>query len=196
MTESNPKADLHRYLRAGRDVLAWKLDGLGEYDVRRPLVPTGTNLLGLVKHMAGVEWGYFALSFDRPLPDAPSWFADEDDEPNTDMWAAPDESREYIVALYQRVTAHADETIAALDLDAPGTVPWWPPERRNVTLHRVLVHVIAETHRHAGHADIVRELVDGSVGTRADNANMPPGDAAWWSEYRDRVEAAARSFGG
>jgi hypothetical protein len=62
-----------------------------------------------------------------------------------------------------------------------------------VTLHRVLVHMIAETHRHAGHSDIVRELVDGSVGLRADNANLD--DQFDWVEYRSRLERAARDAG-
>ncbi|MGE5827350.1 MAG: DUF664 domain-containing protein, partial [Micromonosporaceae bacterium] len=85
-----------------------------------------------------------------------------------------------------------DATIEALPLDAKGHVPWWPPERRETTLHRVLVHVIAETNRHTGHADIVRELIDGAAGLRADNDNMPPGDQAWWRSYRDRLEQVAR----
>jgi uncharacterized damage-inducible protein DinB len=59
MTGSDPKADLHRYLQDAREALLWKLAGLSEYDVRRPMVPTGTNLLGLVKHVASVELGYF-----------------------------------------------------------------------------------------------------------------------------------------
>ena len=52
------KADLHRYLQIGREALVWKLDGLSEYDIRRPMTPTGTNLLGIVKHVASVEAGY------------------------------------------------------------------------------------------------------------------------------------------
>jgi len=72
-------------------------------------------------------------------------------------------------------------------------VPWWPPERRHPTLHCVLVHMIAETHRHAGHADIVRELVDGAVGLRKDASNVPAADQAWWQRYRDQVERAART---
>ena len=113
------------------------------------------------------------------------------------MWARADESRADVVALYRRAWAHTDETIALLPLDAEGEVPWWRPESRRVTLHRVLVHVIAETHRHAGHADIVRELVDGSAGLRPGVDNLPPGvDAGWWAGYRERVEAAARSAGG
>ncbi|MGZ4603208.1 MAG: DinB family protein [Kineosporiaceae bacterium] len=191
-TVSDPKADLRRYLQAGRDALLWKLDGLSEYDVRRPVVPTGTNLLGLVKHLAGVEAGYFGVTFGRPFPQSLPWEAD-DAEPNADMWVTPEESREQITDLYRRVWAHSDATIAALDLTAAGRVPWWPEERAGVTLHRVLVHVIAETDRHAGHADIIRELVDGAVGLRPGNDNMADGDAAWWQAYRARVEEAAQA---
>lgn len=194
MSESEHKDDLHRYLRAGREALLWKLDGLDDYDVRRPLVPTGTNLLGLIKHLAAVEWGYFALAFDRPMPGTPDWFTAVDDEPNLDMWARSDESREQIVALYRTVTAHADETIASLDLHATGRVPWWPAERQEASLHRLLVHTTAETHRHAGHADIVRELVDGAAGLRAGSSNLPPADQAWWAGYRDQLQSVAEQF--
>ena len=194
MTGSDPKADLQRYLQAGRDAVLWKLEGLPEYDIRRPLVPTGTNLLGLVKHLAGVEMGYFGETFGRPVDDPPGWLSD-DTEANADMWATAEESREQIVALYHRAWAHTDATVKALPLDALGSVAWWPEDRRVVTLHRILVHVIGETQRHAGHADVVRELIDGEVGLRADNDNLPEGDAAWWQAYRDRVEDAARRAG-
>jgi Protein of unknown function (DUF664) len=194
MTGSDPKADLRRYLQVGREALLWKLDGLSEYDVRRPMVPTGTNLLGIVKHVASVEAGYFGETFDRPFQEPLPWL-DDDAEPNADMWATAEESREQIVGLYHRVWAHSDATIEALPLDAIGHVPWWPPERGAVTLHRILVHMIAETHRHAGHADIVRELVDGAVGLRVDNDNMAPGDRVWWDSYRSRLERVAREAG-
>ena len=76
-------------------------------------------------------------------------------------------------------------------------MPWWSPASRQVTLHRILVHVIAETHRHAGHADIVRELIDGAAGLRAGNANLPEGvDGDWWRSHRERLEAAARQAAG
>lgn len=191
MTGSDPKADLSRYLQVARDALLWKLEGLSEYDVRRPLVPTGTNLLGLVKHVASVEAGYFGETFGRPFDEPRPWL-DEDAEPNADMWATVEESREDIVDLYRRVWVHSDATIDALALDAAGRVPWWRPDRNEVTLHRILIHVIAETHRHAGHADIVRELVDGAAGLRADNDNLPDLDRASWSTYRDRLESVAR----
>jgi uncharacterized damage-inducible protein DinB len=191
MTGSDPKADLRSYLQAGREALLWKLNGLSDYDVRRPMVPTGTNPLGLVKHVASVEAGYFGETFGRPFPEPLPWLEDGA-EANADLWATPEESREQIVGLYQRVWQHSDATIEALSLEAPGQVPWWPPDRREVTLHRILVHMIAETDRHAGHADIVRELIDGAVGLRQDNDNMAPGDRAWWERYRDRLERAAK----
>ncbi len=192
MHTADPKADLHRYLQVAREALLWKLDGLGEYDVRRPMVATGTNLLGLVKHVASVEAGYLGETFGRPFGEPLPWL-DQDAEPNADMWATEDESREQMVGLYHRVWAHSDATVDSLPLDAVGHVPWWPLERREVTLHRILVHVIAETHRHAGHADVVRELVDGAVGLRPDNDNMAPGDDAWWEDYRSRLQRAAQA---
>jgi len=190
---SDAKADLQRYLQQVRDALLWKLDGASEYDIRRPMTPTGTNLLGLVKHVASVEAGYFGGCFGRPFPEPLPWFED-DAEPNDDMWASADQSRDDIVGLYRRVWKHSDETIAASELDAEGAVPWWPEDRRVVTLHRILIHVIAETNRHAGHADILRELIDGDVGHRADNDNMADFDDAKWREYCERLEATARTF--
>ena len=195
MSETSPKADLHRYLRAARAALLWKLDGLSEYDVRRPMVPTGTNLLGLVKHLAAVEQGYFGATFARPFPEQLPWFEDGA-EPNADMWATADESREEIIGLYDRACAHSDATIDALNIDALGHVPWWPADRSEVSLHVILVHMIAETNRHVGHADILRELIDGAAGLRADNDNLAPGDPAWWQNYRDRLERVAREAGG
>jgi uncharacterized damage-inducible protein DinB len=194
MIADDAKADLRGYLQDARSALLWKLDGLSEYDVRRPLVPTGTNLLGLVKHVASVEAGYLGDTFGRPFGEPLPWLG-EDAEPNADMWATPEESRDQITGLYHRVRAHSDATLDALGLDAIGHVPWWPPERREVTLHRILVHMIAETDRHAGQADIVRELIDGAAGLRAGNDNLAPGDRAWWRAYRNRLEEAARQAG-
>jgi hypothetical protein len=194
MTAADPKSILHRYLRTGREALLWKLDGLTEYDVRRPMVSTGTNLLGTVKHVASVEAGYFGDTFGRPFGEPLPWLEDGA-EPNADMWAAPDESRDQIVGLYHRVWAHSDATIEALPLDAIGHVPWWPKEHNEVTLHTILVHMTAETHRHAGHSDIVRELIDGAVGWTEDDDNLPPVDRAWWDDYRSRLERVAKEAG-
>jgi uncharacterized damage-inducible protein DinB len=189
MTESDAKADLRLYLQDARDALLWKLEGLPEYDIRRPMTPTGTNLLGLVKHLTGAESAYFGETFGRPVEAPPLWIAGAA-VPNTDLWATADETREQIVDDYRRVCAHSDVTIESLPLDAVGQVPWGP--RPELSLRRILVHMIAETQRHAGHADIVRELIDGTTGQRPGSANVAPGDSAWWEEYRSRLERAAK----
>jgi uncharacterized damage-inducible protein DinB len=190
MTDADAKADLQRYLQAAREALLWKLDGLGEYDIRRPLTPTGTNLLGLVKHLAGVELWYFGDAFGRPPADRP-WSPD-DARNNADFWATAEESREQIAGMYRLAWAHADQTIDALDLDAVGHVPWWPEGRQEVTLHRILVHLVAETSRHAGQADIVREHIDGAAGLQADDDNLRSHDTQWWQDYRDQIERVAQ----
>lgn len=189
MTQPDAKADLLRYLQVVREAVLWKLEGLSEYDLRRPMTPTGTNLLGLVKHLASVESGYFGETFDRRFPDPPAW---SDDDESSDLWATAEESPEFIIGFYRRVWSHADDTISALPLDAVGHVPWWPAERNEVTLHRTLIHVIAETNRHAGHADIVRETIDGVAGLRAEVTNLwePNGG---WAAYRERLEEIARN---
>ncbi len=187
---STEKETLKRYLQQARDALLWKLDGVSERDARWPMTRTGTNLLGIVKHVASVEIGYFGDVFGRPFVEPLPWFA-EDAPDNADMWATPEESRADIIALYHRSWAHADKTIDELPLDAPGIVPWWSAEARDVTLHRILVHMINETARHAGHADIVRELIDGKAGLRADNGNLPDHDERWWADYVQMLQQAA-----
>jgi uncharacterized damage-inducible protein DinB len=191
MEPTGHKADLHRYLQTAREALLWKLEGLSEYDVRRPMTPTGTNLLGIVKHVASVELGYLGDVFGRPSGIALPWFA-PDAEPNADMWVTVDESRADVIGLYHASWANSDATISALELDSVGAVPWWPEGRNEVTLLHILVHMIAETHRHAGQADIVREAIDGAAGVRADDSNLWTGDGDdYWVVYCARVEAAA-----
>ena len=178
----------HGRLRRDRKALLWKLDGLSEYDARRPLTATGTNLLGLVKHVATVEARYFGEVFDRPFPEPlPGW--DDESERGTDMWATEHETRTDIVDRYRRVWDHGDATINALAIDAPGHVPWWP--RPEVKLFDILVHILAETSRHAGHADILREQLDGATGTDAESMALQKHDAAFWENRRARIERAA-----
>ncbi|HEX4832205.1 MAG TPA: DinB family protein [Trebonia sp.] len=183
------KDELHDKLKASRAGLLSRLDGLGEYDLRRPLTPTGTNLLGLVKHLAGLEYDYLGGVFGYPAAESLSWVADGSIWDGADMWATAEESSEYILGLYQRGCAHADRVIAALGLDAPGLVPHWPAERRETTLGFMLIRMVAETAQHAGHADIVRELVDGTGGR--DQAALDQGE---WQSYLARVQAAADAF--
>jgi hypothetical protein len=183
------KKILHNYLQTARDAAVWKLDGLSEYDVRRPLVRSGTNLLGIVKHLTFVELGYFGPVFGRPMGQPNLWFEDGVED-NADLFVPANESRDDIIRNYKTACETSDATIDALDLEAAGSVPWWGDHP--VTLHHVLVHVIAETFRHAGHADVVRELIDGSIGYAEDDSNVPEHDDAWWSAYHDRVESEAR----
>jgi uncharacterized damage-inducible protein DinB len=184
---------LKSYLQRGRDTLLWKLDGLSERQLRTPLTPTGTNLLGVVKHVASVDAEYFGSVFGRPFPEPMPWMAEEA-EPNDDMWATADQSADWVRDLYRRVWAHSDATIDELELDSAGTVPWWPPERRQVSLQQILAHVIAETHRHAGHVDIVRELIDESAGMTETNSNLPGQDQDWWAAYLAKVRSVADGF--
>lgn len=207
MTNSDIKKQLHLYLRGARETLVWKLDGLGEYDMRRPLTPTGTNLLGLVKHSTATHLGYFGEVFGRPGDASPSrWRArrrrrsapslaarsTDDAEPNAEFWATPDESSEDIVGSYRAAWDVSDATIRELPLDAVGRVPWWGDAP--VTLHQALVHVTSETQRHAGHADIVRELIDGSVGLLKGHDNLHISDPGAQRRFREQVEAAAGEF--
>ncbi|WP_241681268.1 DinB family protein [Pseudactinotalea terrae] len=192
-TPGDVKNHLHNYLSRQHEVLMWKLDGVSERDARWPMTPTGTNLLGLLKHVATVEAEYFGLVFDRPFPEVLPWAA-EDAEDNADMYAGPEESVASVRAFAERVWAHADATIDALPLDAPGHVPWWG-DRGDVTLAQILVHVTAEVARHAGHADIVRELIDGAAGLRDGGSNLPEHDARWWAEYVERLQQVATDAG-
>jgi uncharacterized damage-inducible protein DinB len=180
-------ADLHRYLQESRESLLASLDGLSEYDIRRPMTPTATNLLGLVKHLAGVEFGYLGDCVGRPAPVPLTWVEDESIWDSADMWATTEQTREELVTLYRRAWQHSDESIAELPLDAAASVEWWPEERRRTTFGSLLVRVVDETAHHAGHADIVRELIDGRPGGDHDIA----GDAAWWTRHLARVQEAA-----
>jgi uncharacterized damage-inducible protein DinB len=192
MGEADEKLSLHRFLQYAREVLLWKLDGLSDYDIRRPMTPTGTNLLGLVKHCAAVDFMYFGQVLDRPFPGQDD--LDYDAGLGGGMYATEGESREQVSAFYRRVWTHSDATIQELPLDARGTVPWWPEDSRHPTLHTLLVHTIQETARHAGHADIIREFIDGAAGLREGVTGMPPeAGAAAWKQHYDKLESIARS---
>lgn len=188
MIDEFAKQNLHERLRRDRKALLWKLDGLSEYDARRPLTATGTNLLGLVKHVATVEARYFGEVFDRPSPERlPRW----QDYNGNDLWAAEGETRDQIIGFYRRTWEHSDATINELPLDAPGHVPWWPEPYRNINLFAIIVHVLGESIRHAGHADILREGLDGRTGMRPEHEQ--PIDEEARAAYCAKVERAARS---
>ncbi|MFF8725221.1 DinB family protein [Streptomyces sp. NPDC015171] len=153
---ADEKDILHASLDRHRDAVLWKLEGLDDEQLRRPMTPSGTSLLGLVKHLAAVEYGWFVQTFGHEME--PLWF---DPYQNEDMRIAPGETSERITAFYGRARAAADRVITDLPLDAPGR-----PAGRDlaVSLRWVLVHMVEETARHAGHMDILRELIDGTTG--------------------------------
>jgi len=194
--DDSTRTALHDYLRGVRGALLWKLDGLGEREVRWPRTPTGTNLLGIARHCANVEIGYFGPTFGRPWPYPEMAGFVPDDAYETDLqadwWVPADVSAADLVSFCRRAWEFADETIAELSLDAPGQVPWWPEGRRDVTLATVLVHVLTDVARHAGHADILREQADGATGLMAGRTNLPEGHD--WAAYVARLRGVAEQF--
>jgi len=190
-----PKNALRHYLQEVRDALLWKLDGLSERDLRMPRTPTGTNLIGIVKHMANVEIGYFGDTFGREWPTPEERIAEKvfDTDPQADWYATEVETCDDIIDLYRRVWAFANTTIEELPLDAVGRVPWWPEERNQVSLERIIVHVIVDLSRHVGQADILREEIDGAAGLRADVSNLP-GSEYDWPAYVANLTAIAERY--
>ncbi|MFE5992724.1 DinB family protein [Streptomyces sp. NPDC056453] len=188
MIDKFAKGNLHGRLRRDREALLWKLDGLSECDARRPLTVTGTNLLGLVKHVATVEARYFGEVFGRPPREPlPRW----QDPDGSDQWATEDETRDQIIGFYRRTWEHSDVTINELPLDAPGHVPWWPEPYPNTNLFAIMVHVLGESNRHAGHADILREGLDGRTGMRPEHEQQIDEEAR--AAHCAKIEQAARS---
>jgi uncharacterized damage-inducible protein DinB len=153
---ADEKATLLGALQSHRDVMLWKLDGLSHNEIRRAMVPSGTSLLGLVKHLANAEYGWFCETFGRPTEP----LTDISQDPEADLRAAEGETTEEFVGFYRRAWAAADAAILELSLDATGT----SYSDKTVSLRWVLVHMIEDTVRHAGHADILRELIDGGTG--------------------------------
>jgi hypothetical protein len=148
------KQSLHVSLDRHRDVVLWKLEGLDDEQIRRPMTPSGTSLLGLVKHLAGVEYQWFGQTYGRETEPLES-------DPIADMRAGPGETTADIVAFYHRARAASDQVIDELDIEDVGAA--WFGEQ--VSLRRVLIGMIEETARHAGHMDIIRELIDGATGS-------------------------------
>ena len=150
------KESLKVALDRHRDAILWKLEGVGDDDLRRPLVPSGTSLLGLVKHLATVEYGWFCDTFGRPTEPLPF----DDDDPDADLRIEPDETTADILAFYGRARTTADRIIEEIGLEETGMAWFGEP----VTMRWVLIHMVEETARHAGHVDILRELIDGMTG--------------------------------
>lgn len=186
MIDQFAKEHLHEELQWTRESVLWKLDGLSAYDMRRPLTATGTNLLGLIKHLATWEARYLGEVFNRPFPEPlPRW----QDSDGSDLWVTEHESRDQIISFYRRAWEHADATIHELPSDAPGHVPWFP--RPDVKLFNIMVHLLNDTARHAGQADILREQLDGRTGMVAGDHEQI--DTAAREAHCVKIEDAARA---
>jgi uncharacterized damage-inducible protein DinB len=158
--DGDEKTTLLEALDRHRDVLVWKLDGLDEEQARRPMVPSGTSLLGIVKHVAAVDYEWFCSTFGRDTEPLPF----DDDDPDADLRVNEGETVQDILAFYARARAASNSVIAEVGLEDKGRA-WFGED---VTLRWVLVHMLEETARHAGHMDILRELVDGATGEHPD----------------------------
>jgi Protein of unknown function (DUF664) len=186
-----PKDVLKDYLQGARDVLVWKSEGLSERELRLPRTPTGTNLLGLVKHALNTEVVYFGPTFGRQWPTPEELVSPDDPDPLVGWYATEDETTVGIIDLYRRVQAFANETIDALPLEAVGHVAHWGGAE--VTLHEIMIHKTCDLQRHAGHADILREQIDGSTGLLPGHSNVP--DAMDWPAHVQRLIAVADQRG-
>ena len=186
------KDELLAKLDQSRAVMLAKLEGLSEYDARRPVTPTGTNLLGLVKHLASMEYGYLGDCFGRPAPEPLPWVEDGSIWDGADMWARPDEStgvrRRALPARLRAQRPDRRRPRPAVTRDASRT---GPRTGATTTLGVLLLRMVAETAQHAGHADIVREMIDGSGGPDHDSDGW---DAEHWRSYLAQVQAAADAF--
>ena len=192
MDETTWKDVLEHYLRRAHRSVHRAIDGVGEYDLRRPLTTSGTNLLGVVKHLATVEHEYLVTLPGRTSPAAETitWNDAESMTSNADLWVEREMSSEAVISLYDQVEEASLASLRELPLDAPATVPWWRPDARDTTLGLLVVHVIAEPAQHAGQLDILREQLDGATAEPSDDGR----DATWWRAYVDKISSEAEHF--
>ncbi|WP_286930399.1 MULTISPECIES: DinB family protein [Aeromicrobium] len=188
---SGRETSLH-YLQRGHRAVLRAVHGVDEYDARRPLTPTGTNLLGLVKHLAIVELEYVASCAGFRSDLGTPWETTTGEEDNSDLWLTADESAQSVVDLYVAVGDHTARACAELPEDAPAKVPWW--SEPDTSFDYLLVHMVSETAQHAGHLEILREGLDGQ-GDAWDESRSER-DAAWWAALNERITAAAEPFRG
>jgi len=147
---------LTAFLDHQRTVMLRKVADLDEHQLRRPGTPSGLTLLGMLKHLAYVERFWFRSVFageDAVFP----W---TDGDPDADWRPEPDDTVESIAALYRDEIERARAIVAAASLDDQCT----DPRGRTFDLRWILIHMIEETARHLGHADVIREAIDGATG--------------------------------
>jgi uncharacterized damage-inducible protein DinB len=147
---------LMAWLDYHRATLLRKIDGLTDEQLRRQMTPSGLSLLGLVKHLGYVERGWFRIIYAGEQLSRPSY---EHNRP-AEFRIEPDETTQQIIDFYKGEVAAARKIVAGGDLDA---VAQHHPTLKP-TLRWIVTHMIEETARHNGHADIMRELIDGTTG--------------------------------
>lgn len=185
---------LLEYLSDARQAVIYKAQGLSDRLARKPLTATGTHILGVVHHLAITEYGYFAQCLGRSVEDPYIQNLLDAEDPQADFLPPAHLSAGEIIGLYQDSVLFSDAGIKPLPLDAPVEVPWWS-RRRHTTLEQLMVHMIAETSRHAGHLDIVREQLDGFTGLRPEAPNLPDYSAAQWAEQFESINRLADGGG-
>ena len=154
--QDDERDTLAGFLDLQRGVMLRKVAGLDDESLRRSMTPSGLTLLGMLQHLAYVERWWFRAVFAGEDVSFP-W---TDDDPDADWRAEPDESVESIAALYLKECARAREIVAAASFDDICTTS----QGDNITLRWIVTHMIEETARHLGHADIMREAIDGATG--------------------------------
>ncbi len=155
-TAADEKDTLVAFLDWYRDNLLRKVEGLDREALTRRLVPSATTLLGIVKHLAYVERGWFQNTFlGQTLYRPPRTAADD-----AEFRIEDDETVDSIIGFYQEEVARSREIVAGAALDDHAR----RQDRRDYTLRWIMVHMIEETARHVGHADILREQTDGGAG--------------------------------
>ncbi|PQZ97369.1 hypothetical protein CQ017_14040 [Arthrobacter sp. MYb224] len=190
-TDSNPSSKrLRNYLNEARNTVLWKCQGLSEELARRPMTDTGTHMLGVIYHLAITEYGYFGECLGRVPNDRHVLQLLQSDDPQIDFLPPASFSVEDVLALYRKSIAFAEQTLDELNLESPAEVPWWSVHR-HTTVEHLIVHMIAETSRHAGHLDIVRELLDGQVGLREQARNIPGFSPEQWKQQRSTLQRIA-----
>lgn len=155
---------LNGYLDAYRGAIRWKVEGLTLEQATKRLLPSDTSLLGIVKHMAGVERFWFQVILGERDVDMPY----SKDDPDADFHIEADETIESLVALFDDECRISREILATKEL-----TDMMPLRDGEVMVRDVVIHMIEETARHAGHMDILRELIDGSTG------GFPPEGTPW-----------------